>query len=559
MAQPHKENLTFLTEAMIRITGSLDIQKSLINTFDFLVQHFPIDAISLHQYSQDLRSLELLFLVQKDTFEFVEIVVPLSERSATGLSLHNQNTEFLINVQNNMQSTVSRQHGEALAPFLPLKERGYLIGILRSETETLGHLCFMGTHPGCFTKEHERKLSLLLAPFTLTMSNLLKYKRTMEFQKKLREEKDELQLNLQRLQGQQILGEHGGLQHTMDVVHQLRNREIPALILGETGTGKELIANVIQAISPRKNKPFVKVNCGAIPDTLVDSELFGYIKGAFTGATSSRPGRFEQAHTGTLFLDEIGELPLQAQVRLLRVLENHVVERIGSTQPIDVDVRIIAATNRNLELMMQEGTFREDLYYRLYVFPIKVPPLRERTGDLPELIQAFAEQTYKKMGRTDTPQIPWHTLKRLNKYSWPGNVRELENLVRRAITLSTSGPLQLDKLLPQDEGWYIAPEESQSYFEKTIDARVELALEQHLAHLPVEPKALAASQSEVSTQVKPLKEVVKNAIEAALKQAHGKIHGPGGAAELLEINPSTLRSKMRKMGTSLDQVISQDR
>jgi len=324
---------------------------------------------------------------------------------------------------------------------------------------------------------------------------------------------------------------------------------LPALILGETGSGKELIADAIQAISPRKDQPFVKVNCGAIPDTLVDSELFGYEKGAFTGATTSRPGRFEQANGGTLFLDEIGELPLQAQVRLLRVLQNNVVERIGSTQSIKVDVRVIAATNRNLELMMQEGSFREDLYYRLYVFPVQVPPLRERTQDIPELIYLFMQRACKELGIRTLPQLPGTTADRLLQYSWPGNVRELENLVKRGITLYPKGPLLLDQLLPQDEGWYIAPEESESYFEKAIDARVEIALEKHLPklNLPRERTPLP-TPPEATIEIKPLEKVIRDTIQAALAHTHGKVYGPNGAVKLLDLNPSTLRSKMRKMG-----------
>ena len=556
MSYSKETNLTFLTEAMTRITGSLDIQKSLISTFDFLARHFPIDAISLHQYSPNIKSLKLLFLVRDGRFDFVETVVPLPEEGAKGLYLHNLGMEAIINVPLNKDSTVSRLHSEALASLVPLKDRGYLIGILRSEEKTLGHLCLMGKHKGCFTKEHEQRLMLLLTPFALTMANLLQYKRTMEFQDKLREEKDELQKDLKLLRERRIVGKKGGLKHTLDVVRQLEDREIPALILGETGVGKELIADAIQAISLRRDKPFIKVNCGAIPDTLVDSELFGYEKGAFTGAMSTRPGRFEQADGGTLFLDEVGELPLQAQVRLLRVLENNVVERIGSTKSIKVDVRIIAATNRNLEQMLQNGKFREDLYYRLYVFPIHVPALRERTQDIPELVYLFMQRAAEKLGIKTLPQVPQKTVQRLIKYSWPGNVRELENLVKRGLTLNPQGPLLLEELLPQDEGWYIDPEEGQNYLEKTIDARVETILKQHLAKLP----ALAGAGNEhgerqnppLPGQIKPLDETIRDAINAALARSQGKVNGPGGAASLLGLNPSTLRSKMRKLGIFSD-------
>ncbi|SIN79764.1 sigma-54 interaction domain-containing protein [Halodesulfovibrio marinisediminis] len=551
-----EDDLAFLMGAMTRITGSLDMQTALIETFDFLSEHFPIEAISLHQYSPQLRSLKLLFLVQKGRFDFVETVVPIPEEEAGNLLMHHKGVTRLTRTSQISNEPVVEAHGRALAHLIPYKKRSYLVGTLRSEIETIGHLCFMGTHENCFTEEHERKLKHLLTPFALTMTNLLQYKRTIEFQRKLNEENKELQRDLDFLRGKRIVGEQNGLRKTMEIVQQLKGREVPALILGETGTGKELIADVIQSISPRKDKPFIKVNCGAIPDSLVDSELFGYEKGAFTGATTSKPGRFEQAHGGTLFLDEIGELPLQAQVRLLRVLQNNVVERLGSTKSIEVDVRVIAATNRNLELMLQEGTFREDLYYRLYVFPIHLPPLRNRTGDIPELIYHFLKSACDELEISPLPEIPKATTERLLKYSWPGNVRELENLVKRGVTLSPQGPLLLEELLPQDEGWYIEPEESQSYFEKSIDARVEAVLEAHLAKLnlpiPIAQNALPPA-AESTPVVQTLEEANRTAIMNALSATSGKIHGPGGAAELLDINASTLRSKIRKLGITTEK------
>ena len=552
------DDLTFLTGAMSRITSSLDIQNALVETFRYLANHFPIEAISLHQYSDTLKSLKLLFLVREGKFDFVETVLPISREEAAQMLLQDKSLESIRSIPSIRENHVAQMHSQAVAPLIPYKDRAYLIGILRSNDETIGHLCLMGTHEGCFKEEHERKLSLLLTPFALTMANLLQYRRTIAFQKKLYAEKNELQKDLELSRDKKIVGEQDGLKETMDVVYQLRGRRVPALILGETGTGKELIADVIQSISPRSEKPFVKVNCGAIPEALVDSELFGYEKGAFTGATSSKPGRFEQADGGTLFLDEVGELPLQAQVRLLRVLQNNVVERLGSTRSINVDVRVIAATNRNLELMMQEGTFREDLYYRLNVFPIHVPPLRKRTQDIPEMIYLFLKQACEEFEIVTPPQMPHKTLERLLKYSWPGNVRELENLIKRGLTLYPQGPLLLDELLPQDEGWYIEPAESQSYFEKCVDARVEVVLEKHLSRLSI-PKQASTSSLQAPSPDKPLpdpavktwEDTMRDAIKAALDAAHGKIHGPGGAAEILALNPSTLRSKMRKLGIVL--------
>lgn len=540
-------DLTFLTEAMTYMGGSLDIQESLVRTFDFLEQYFPVEAISLQQYSPSLQSFKLLFLVRKGKFNFVEMTVPLPDHGACEVLLHDMGVDPVRNYSNSQETSVGQLHSEALAKYVSHKERAYLLALLQSSDETLGQLCLMGTEVNCFTEEHERKLNLLLTPFTAAMSNLLQHKRTLEFQKRLQEENVELQKGLQLIRDKRVIGADGGLKNTMDAVYQLEEREIPALILGETGTGKELISEVIQQISPRKDAPFVKVNCGAIPESLLDSELFGHEKGAFTGATSSKPGRFEQAHDGTLFLDEVGELPLQAQVRLLRVLQNNVVERVGGTQSIRIDVRVIAATNRDLELMMREGTFREDLYYRLNVFPVHVPPLRRRTKDIPEMIHLFLKRACKELEISPLPSLNSETVQKLLQYSWPGNVRELENLIRRGVTLYREGPLLLDEFLPKEQEWYHVAGGAQSNLDKRIDARVEVALKKRLAKLEQHVR-LPETVSPTTSRPKTLEAATIETITAALEAAHGRIKGPGGAAEILDINPSTLRGKMRKHG-----------
>ena len=546
------DDLTFLMGAMTCITGSLDIQESLIETFDYLADHFPIEAISLHQYSVRLESLKLYFLVRKGQFDFVETTVPVDKENVPILSLHEKGLELIRSIPKSRENQVTFAHSKSLESLMKYKERAYLIGILRLEDKTIGHLCFMGTHENCFSKEHERKLSLLLNPFAMTMANLLRYRRTIEFQKKLYAEKDKLQKDLELIRDRKVIGGQAGLRNTMVVVNQLHGSEIPALILGETGTGKELIADIIQGLSARAGEPFVKVNCGAIPETLIDSELFGYEKGAFTGATATRAGKFEQAHGGTLFLDEVGELPLQAQVRLLRVLQNGVIERLGSTRPINIDVRIIAATNRNLEQMITERTFREDLYYRLYVFPIHLPPLRDRVEDIPELINLFAKRAYSKLQIKGHPNLPTSTLQCLAQYYWPGNVRELENLVKRCITMTPGGPLNLDELLPKNDNWYVTSDKSTNNFEKRLDERIEELIGKQLSELsiqPPQPQLLSKACSTNST-VKTLDEAIKDAINTALEFAHGKVNGAGGAADILAVNPNTLRSKMRKLGIS---------
>jgi transcriptional regulator with GAF, ATPase, and Fis domain len=286
------------------------------------------------------------------------------------------------------------------------------------------------------------------------------------------------------------------------------------LLLGETGTGKEVIANAIHYSSRRKDGPLIKVNCGAIPETLVDSELFGHEKGAFTGAVSQKRGRFERANKGTIFLDEIGELPAQAQVRLLRVLQTKEIERVGGTTSIPVDVRILSATNRNLEKMIASGRFREDLWFRLNVFPIMIPPLRQRREDIAALVHHFIDRKSKEMKLTERPALAPGALDRLMVYDWPGNVRELENLVERALIQQRNGVLSFETLS--------APQVPVSH-EVTRDAgrnRTVLSLD----------------------------EINSQHIRQALETAGGKINGPGGAAQILGLHPNTLRSRMSKLG-----------
>jgi transcriptional regulator with GAF, ATPase, and Fis domain len=280
--------------------------------------------------------------------------------------------------------------------------------------------------------------------------------------------------------------------------------------------GKEVIANAIHHSSPRKDGPFIKVNCGAIPENLLDSELFGHEKGSFTGAITQKRGRFERADKGSIFLDEIGDMPLQAQVRLLRVLQHKEVERIGGTNPIPVDVRIIIATHRNLEKMIASGQFREDLWYRLNTFPIMIPPLRLRKEDIPALVHHFIEKKSKELKIHTPPSIASGTLERLKSYHWPGNVRELENMVERALIQSRG----------RKDNAYLGFE-SFSYPEK----------EQTIG-------SLSGTDHELLT----LDEAVSQHIRKTLRLSKGKIYGGGGAAQLLGINPNTLRSKMKKLG-----------
>jgi len=267
----------------------------------------------------------------------------------------------------------------------------------------------------------------------------------------IRDMKEQIELLTEELKnktGKEIIGSSIKMKKVFDLVDRVAKSNAAVLITGESGTGKELIANAIHYNSERKDKPYIKVNCGAIPETLVESELFGHEKGAFTGAVTSKPGRFERAHKGTIFLDEVGELALPVQVKLLRVLQEKEVERVGGTEIIKVDVRVLAATNRELKKMVEEGTFREDLYYRLNVIPIELPPLRERKEDIAELIDYFLEKYCGEMGR-EKLEINKNALELLVDYEWKGNIRELENVIERLVILSQCNAIN-EKDLPKE-------------------------------------------------------------------------------------------------------------
>jgi transcriptional regulator with GAF, ATPase, and Fis domain len=320
-----------------------------------------------------------------------------------------------------------------------------------------------------------------------------------------------LQRELLRISGDEIIGADFGLREVMHKLRHVAPTESPVLLMGETGVGKDVIANAIHLSSPRQEGPFIPVNCGAIPDSLLDSELFGHEKGAFTGALSQKRGRFERANKGTILLDEIGEMPLEAQVRLLRVLQHREIERVGGTDRIPVDIRIIAATNKDLPAMVQEGRFREDLWFRLNVFPITIPPLRDRTGDLPALVSYLIQRKTKELKIANAPQLGPGAMEDLMAYHWPGNVRELENVLERAMILHHRGePLTFDDLGGSAHQTVSAPGPGDDHLQ--LDAVVA----RHIRHV--------------------------------LGTTAGKIHGPGGAGEVLGVNPNTLRTKMRKLG-----------
>ena len=398
-----------------------------------------------------------------------------------------------------------------------------IVGPLGAAEEPIGLVAFVSHEPNRLQSRHERLLRLLLEPFTLWLENDQRLREVNALREAAEAENRSLLSRLGRHDiSDLIIGAQTGLKAVMERVEQVSRTDVPVLIFGETGSGKEVVARAIHQRSRRASGPFHRVNCGAIPPELVDSELFGHERGSFTGAVSQRKGWFERADGGTLFLDECGELSLAAQVRLLRVLQDGTFERVGGSEQVTVDVRLVAATHRDLRSMTAENRFREDLWYRLAVFPIRLPPLRDRTQDIPVMSRHFAERAAQRLGvRPLFPSAAECEL--LASYSWPGNVRELAAVIERAVILGDGKRLEVAKALGPPQ-------------------------------LP--PVTATAPQGELpepgpegtSDDFATLDKIMACHIEAALRRSHGRIEGPFGAAKLLQINPHTLRGRMRSLG-----------
>jgi transcriptional regulator with GAF, ATPase, and Fis domain len=409
----------------------------------------------------------------------------------------------------------------AAAGILPAgMQRDLLAGPLTHEAEPAGVLIFVAQDGLRFEDRHAGMMKALVEPFSAALENDHRLREMTALREAAEADKQSLLRRLGRRElGDVIVGAGTGLQSVMERVELVSRSDVPVLILGETGSGKELIARAIHSRSARATGPVIRVNCGAIPPELIDSQLFGHEKGAFTGAVETRKGWFERADRGTLFLDEIGELPLAAQVRLLRILQDGWLERIGGQQPISVDVRIVAASHRDLASMVAEGRFREDLWYRIAVFPIFLPPLRDRRQDIPRLARHFAERAAVRFGLPVLmPTEEDNAL--LCAYAWPGNVRELGTVLDRAAILGNGRCLEVAKAL----------------------GVMRPALE------PCAGVAPGAGAPNSAHPFGPLDEAMRGHIETALAQTRGRIEGPHGAALLLGINPHTLRARMRKLG-----------
>ncbi|WED23448.1 sigma-54 dependent transcriptional regulator [Vibrio sp. JC009] len=503
------ERNSFYRHAIEALTGSLNIEEGLKNCITFLSTVIPCDVISVHLWDENLGSLKIHATADSEQGHLCDIIIPV-KKNWQHLPRWEYDLDIRI-VNNYLDDPISVMVQENLKPIYGDHIYSHLISRVKVGTERICDIVLLARGENRFTTDDAKLFTSLDSPFGIAVSNSLKHLKILEMHAKLVDENALLKDRIKKFSQSQVIGTNSGLKQTMQKVLEVSATNAPVLISGETGVGKDIIANAIQQQSLRKNEPFIRVNCGAIPEELVDSELFGHEKGSFTGALEKKLGRFERAHKGTIFLDEIGELSKAAQVRMLRVLQNGEIERVGGNETIKVDVRIIAATNRSLEEMVEAGEFRADLYYRLCLYPIKVPALKDRLEDIPIFANYFISQSSQKF-HIPTPEIASGEIDKLQSYHWPGNVRELANVVERAVICAQGKPVKFDIHTNEDRPSFVSSLNNQSI-------------------------------SAVAT----LNELNKEHIERVLKLTKGKIQGPDGAAQILDINPHTLRSRIKKM------------
>jgi transcriptional regulator with GAF, ATPase, and Fis domain len=503
----------FFRNATLRICGNLDIEEAMCSCVRYLQEFIPVERMFFQVLEPDVGAMRTVATADADEGREVNLLTQLSpelaERIRERIRTHGAHVDGdVVTIEtaegNPIAAEMLRYHGC----------EGWSVLLMRLATEGghLGAAVLAAGGKDRYTPEHAGLLGLLEDPFTIALANTLVHREVVRLRDRLADDNRYLHREMMRIFGDEIVGADFGLREVMHKVRQVAPTESPVLLSGETGVGKDVIANAIHLGSPRRDGPFIPVNCGAIPDSLLDSELFGHEKGAFTGALAKKRGRFERADTGTILLDEIGEMPLEAQVRLLRVLQHREIERVGGTDRIPVDIRIIAATNKHLPAMVEESRFREDLWFRINVFPIAVPPLRDRVSDIPALVQHFIERKARELKIGETPKLADGAIEDLMIYDWPGNVRELENLVERSMILHQGEELRFDDLGVSLRG------------------------------------AASASAPGTGGDSLELDAAVANHIRRVLGMTGGKIHGPGGAGELLGVNPNTLRYKMKKLG-----------
>jgi formate hydrogenlyase transcriptional activator len=500
-ALQHKnERLKLLLEVNNTLISNLelrDLLRAISASIRSVMQCDGVGVALLDSESQQLRAYALDFPQGKGQFR-EKMALPSDENSPAGRAFRTGEPVSMLVRESTPDSQIAQAEGVQSLCHIPLISRN----------RTLGLLSLARLDPTEFSSRDLEFLALIANQVAIAVENALAFQEIAELKDRLAQEKVYLEDEIRsELNFDEIVGRSATLRKVLQDIETVAPTDSTVLIYGETGTGKELIARAIHNLSTRGKNAFVKLNCAAIPTGLLESEMFGHEKGAFTGAVAQRIGRFELAHRGSVFLDEIGEIPLELQPKLLRVLQEREFERLGSSRTLTSDARLIAATNRDLTAMVEERTFRADLFYRLNVFPVYVPPLRERQDDIPLLVRHFVQQFSRRMGKAvDT--IPVETMNVLVQYHWPGNIRELQNLVERAVILTT-GPI----------------------------LRVPLN-DLHLQSPP--PGGNHKSES--------LEEMERRHIIEALEAADWVVSGPKGAAATLGLKRSTLQARMEKLG-----------
>lgn len=509
------EEKEFFMEITTRICGTLNLEEGMKNSLSFLRKVMSADGMFLGRVNFKKEIVRTIIHASLGEQKQLDTIIPLPADYEVEMK-ELQKEKILI--RNNVEE---HPIANKIAQNFGTTDISFLVMTLMIEEIRIGILVLYTYKRNSYTEADAHLYSLIHHPLAIAMSNAMEHRKVVKLNKALIDDNKFLNLEMLRLSGDQIIGAGYGLKGVMESVNQIASLNRPVLLLGETGVGKEVIANAIHFSSPHKDGPFIKVNCGAIPEQLIDSELFGHEKGAFTDAVSQKRGRFERANQGSILLDEIGELPLPAQVRLLRILQNKEIERVGGTKTIAIDARVIAATHRNLDEMVREGRFREDLLFRLNVFPIVIPPLRQRKEDIPTLVAYFLDRKCKELGIHKSPELAPGSMAELKNYRWPGNVRELENKIEQAL---------IRYLGKQQEGPLL--------FEGLKDR----------------PSIQVAEDQE--EHILEFDEVIRQHILKTLQVTNGQIFGENGAAKLLKINPNTLRSKMKKLGIISKRIIT---
>ena len=496
-----QEHLRTLLDINNAIVTKLTREELFTAISEVLARVIKFDRLALSMYDPESDVLRLVTYAgpyRREDYTPIGRVLDLND-SPAGRAFLNQKPVLRRDLETERQtSSEQRAYGHGFRSFcaLPVTVRGRRIGAI-----TVGSLA-----KNQYAEADAEFLMEIANQIAIAVDNMKSHEETEALKARFEAEAVYLQEEIKTEHNfEEIIGQSSLLRQLLRNVEQVAPTEATVLIQGETGTGKKLVARAVHDRSRRKDRPLVKVNCGSIPAGLVESELFGHEKGAFTGVTQRRIGRFELANGGTIFLDEVTELPIDTQVKLLRVLQEGEFERVGSSQTIKVDVRAIAATNRDLKEVVKNGTFRSDLFYRLNVFPLGVPALRERKDDIPLLVNFFLSKFGKKLGK-EVRGVSQKSMDSLLHYDWPGNVRELQNIVERVAVLASGPIVQIDESM------------------------------------------VGSGETARESVVDTLENAERNHILRALNETRWVVHGKKGAAEILGINPSTLRSRMEKLG-----------